>query len=190
MVLGALLHEPEKPGWFLPVSGRLYFRQSQLPTRPGEAGTTEPFRTKCELAVELLREQARMIPGRHLGVFDGGYALESVVRPLVLPDGGAARVDFLTRLRRDAQLFALPLPAERRPGGSGGPSRSGASGWPRPAGAATGSGVGEPGPRSSTAGSGRSAGRRSSACGMCWDGRCRSRRSSPRSRDIRSGSPW
>jgi len=121
VVLGALLHEPEKPGWFLPISGRLYFRQSQLPGRSGEPGGTEPFRTKCELAVELLREQARMIPGRHLGVFDGGYALESVVRPLVLPDGGPARIDVLTRLRRDAQLFALPLPAEQRPKGKRGP---------------------------------------------------------------------
>ena len=34
VVLGALLHEPEKPGWFLPISGRLYFRQSQLPAGP------------------------------------------------------------------------------------------------------------------------------------------------------------
>ena len=34
VVLGALLHEPEKPGWFLPISGRLYFRKSQLPVGP------------------------------------------------------------------------------------------------------------------------------------------------------------
>jgi DDE superfamily endonuclease len=120
VVLGALLHEPEKPGWFLPIAGRLYFRQSQLPGRPGEPGSTEPFRTKCELAVELLREQARIIPGQHLGVFDGGYALESVVRPLVAPEGGAPRVEFLTRLRHDARLYAPP-PAER-PAGRPGPS--------------------------------------------------------------------
>ncbi|MGZ3389268.1 MAG: hypothetical protein ACXVCF_06710, partial [Isosphaeraceae bacterium] len=55
VVLGALLHEPEKPAWFLPISGRLYFRQSQLPVRPD--GIVK-FQTKCELAVELLREQA------------------------------------------------------------------------------------------------------------------------------------
>jgi hypothetical protein len=119
VVLGALLHEPEKPGWFLPIAGRLYFRQSQLPSRPGEPGLTEPFRTKCELAVELLREQARIIPGKHLGVFDGGYALESVVRPLVAPEAGAPRIEFLTRLRRDARLYAIP-PAER-PTGKPGP---------------------------------------------------------------------
>ena len=117
VVLGALLHEPDKPGWFLPISGRLYFRQSQLPAGP--EGTLA-FRTKCELAVELLREQARIAPGhKHLGAFDGGYALESVVRPLVLPEGGAPRIDFLTRLRHDARLYALP-PTER-PAGRPGP---------------------------------------------------------------------
>jgi DDE superfamily endonuclease len=116
VVLGAVLHEPSKPGWFLPIAGRLYFRKSQLPAGP--EGIVA-FRTKCELAVELLREQARMRPGKHLGVFDGGYALESVVRPLVLPEGGVPRIDVLTRLRRDAQLFALP--SEQRAAGKRGP---------------------------------------------------------------------
>jgi hypothetical protein len=115
VVLGALLQEPEKPGWFLPVSGELYFRQSQLPAGP--EGTLA-FQTKCELAVELFREQARLCPGKHLAVFDGGYALESVVRPLALPEDGAPRIDFLTRLRRDARLYALP-PAESPPGKRG-----------------------------------------------------------------------
>ena len=59
--LGALLKNQGKPGWFLPVSGRLYFRQSQLPRLSPTSGRTEPFRTKCELAVELLREQARTL---------------------------------------------------------------------------------------------------------------------------------
>ena len=31
VVLGALLHNPDQPAWFLPISGRLYFRKSQLP---------------------------------------------------------------------------------------------------------------------------------------------------------------
>ena len=81
------------------------------------------FRTKCELTVELLREQVRIIPGKHLGVFDGGYALESVVRPLVRPEDGAPRIDFLTRLRCDARLYALPLPPEQRPKGKRGKPR-------------------------------------------------------------------
>ena len=83
---GRLAPRTQKPAWFLPISGRLYFRKSQLPVGPD--GIVE-FRTKCELAVELLREQARIVKGKHLAVFDGGYALESVVRPLVLPAGGA-----------------------------------------------------------------------------------------------------
>ena len=116
VVLGALLHEPRKPGWFLPIAGRLYFRASQLPAGPGGPLT---FRTKCELAVELFREQARIIGGKHLGLIDGGYALRNVVRPLVLPEGRGRRVDVLTRLRHDARLFAM-APADR-PAGRRGP---------------------------------------------------------------------
>ncbi len=118
VVCGALLHHPDQPAWFLPVSGRLYFRKSQLPARSGAAGPKEAFRTKCELAVELLREQARVIGGLHLGVFDGGYALKSVVRPLLAPEEGQPRVEFLTRLRHDARLHAPP-PKDRRPGQRG-----------------------------------------------------------------------
>ena len=97
VVLGALLHEHEKPGWFLPIAGWLYFRQSQLPALPGEPGGTAVFQTKCQLAVALLRQQARIIAGKHLGVFDGGYALGSVVRPLVLPEDGSPRIEFLVQ---------------------------------------------------------------------------------------------
>jgi hypothetical protein len=124
VVLGALLHNPDRPAWFLPVSGRLYFRKSQLPHRSGSAGPREVFRTKCELAVGLIRERARLVGGRHLAVFDGGFALASVVRPLVLPEAvgarkAAARIEFLTRLRHDARLYAPP-PTER-PRGKRGP---------------------------------------------------------------------
>jgi DDE superfamily endonuclease len=119
VVLGALLHQPAKPAWFLPISGQLYFRKSQLPERPGQPGRTEPFHTKCELAVDLFREQARLIKGLHLAVFDGGFALRSVVRPLILPEDGSPRIEFLTRLRHDARLYALP--PKERPKGKRGP---------------------------------------------------------------------
>jgi len=57
--------------------------------------------------------------GPHLGVFDGGFALRSVVRPLVLPARPQqARIEFVTRLRHDARLCALP-PEHRRPGQRG-----------------------------------------------------------------------
>src|SRR4051795_8734965 len=52
VVLGALLQNPDQPAWFLPISGRLYFRKSQLPRRSASAGPKEAFRTKCERAVE------------------------------------------------------------------------------------------------------------------------------------------
>jgi hypothetical protein len=85
-----------------------------LPRLSPTSGRTEPFRTKCELAVELIREQARTTGGRHLAAFDGGYALQTVVRPLVSPEEGSPRIEFLTRLRHDARLYA-PLPEGHRP---------------------------------------------------------------------------
>ena len=118
VVLGALLPEPEKPAWFLPISGRLYFRKSQLPVGP--EGILE-FRTKCELAVELLREQARIVDGQAPGRF------RRRLRPGERgPAAGPARrwrtrIEFLTRLRCDARLYALPLPPEQHPEGKPGP---------------------------------------------------------------------
>lgn len=113
VVLGGLVPCRDAPACFLPVGGRLYFRQSQLPA------TGELFRTKCDLLVDLLRHQARGDSGPHLGVFDGGFALRSVVRPLVLPDRpDQPRIDVVTRLRHDARLCALP-PQTRRPGQRG-----------------------------------------------------------------------
>jgi hypothetical protein len=109
VVLGGLLHNEGGPAWFLPLAARLYFRQSQLPA--GEA-----FRTKCALAVELARQQARGAGGRHLAAFDGGFALRSVARRLADPEPGQPRVDFVTRLRHDARLHARPEAEPRRPG--------------------------------------------------------------------------
>jgi Transposase DDE domain len=119
VVLGALLPQDGQPALFLPVAGRLYFRQTQLPAP--EQGPPIPFRTKCELLVELGREHAAACSGRALGVFDGGFALRSVVRPLVQPEEpDQPRVDILTRLRQDARLHALP--PKERPSGRPGPA--------------------------------------------------------------------
>src|SRR5512147_606217 len=114
VLLGAILRHDDQPAWFLPIAGQLYFRQSQLPPCSEFPGATVPFRTKCELAVALLRHQARIPGGRHLAAFDGGYALASVVRPLVLPEDGSPRIEFLTRLRHDARLHALLPEGHRR----------------------------------------------------------------------------
>jgi DDE superfamily endonuclease len=118
VALGALLEDPGKPARYLPITGRLYFRASQLPPRQGMSGPAVEFRTKCELAVELIRQQARLARGEHLAIFDGAFALRSVVRPLALPEPGGPRVEFLTRLRHDARLCAVP-PAERPAGKRG-----------------------------------------------------------------------
>src|SRR3954467_7977989 len=72
VVVGALLPQPDQPALFLPTAGRLYFRQTQMPA-PGE-GPPLPFRTKCELLVELAREHAAACSGKQLCVFDGGFA--------------------------------------------------------------------------------------------------------------------
>jgi hypothetical protein len=113
VVIGALVPRDEQPACFLPHTGRLYFRKSQLP-----AG--ERFRTKCELLVELLRREATAILGKHLGIFDGAFAVRSVVRRLVCPERAEPAIDFLTRLRADARLYAwVDADAEGRAGRRG-----------------------------------------------------------------------
>ncbi len=78
------LHLPrDQPTGFVPVAGQLYFRKSQLPYQHGDRGPREPFHTKCELLVATVRQETTGIPGPHLVVVDGGFALRSVVRPLV-----------------------------------------------------------------------------------------------------------
>jgi len=107
VILGALAPNGSAPAHFLPVASRLYFRKAQLPC--AQKGPPVAFRTKCQLLVEMAREHQRACPGKTLGVFDGGYALRSVVRPLVKPDGPSQpRIDVLTRLRHDARLYRLP----------------------------------------------------------------------------------
>jgi hypothetical protein len=117
VVTGALLPGRGQPAHFLPTAARLYFRKTQLP--PAEKGPPISFRTKCELLVELAREHQKACSTKTLGVFDGGYALGNVVRPLVKPrEPGQPRIDILTRLRQDARLYRLP-PTERQKGQRG-----------------------------------------------------------------------
>ena len=107
VVIGGLVPVSDQPATFLPVAGRLYFRKSQLPA-------DEKFQTKCAQLVAMVREQAEAQEGPHLAVFDGGFALASVVRPLTHPEADQPRIEFVTRLRSDARLCRLP-PSERRP---------------------------------------------------------------------------
>jgi hypothetical protein len=118
--LGALLHHPDQPAGYLPISGRLYFRQSQLPG-PGSNG--EPpvtFRTKNELMVELAQEVARVVPGPHVLVVDGAYAVRRVLEALLeAAKHGQPRVDVVSRLRVNARRYRLP--SAERPQGKRGP---------------------------------------------------------------------
>jgi hypothetical protein len=125
VVLGALLHNPEQPAHFMPVAGRLYFRQSQLPD--ARLGPPIPFRSKNELLVEMLRQRAATLPGPHLAIFDGAFAVQNVVRPLFRPPAGQPWLHFLTRLRHDARLYDLPRPKQ-----AGEPGRPAVWGKPLP----------------------------------------------------------
>jgi hypothetical protein len=96
VVMGELT--PSHPWTYLPHAARLYWRPSQLP--PGET-----FRTKTALAVELLRQADRESAVPILGVFDGAYAVETVIEPWVTPRPGRRRIEIVTRLRADARLY-------------------------------------------------------------------------------------
>jgi hypothetical protein len=92
----------EQPWTYLPTASRLYLRDKQLP-----AG--EVFRTKNELAVEMLGQLDKASEAPVLGIFDGGYAQATVVRPCLGTGGKAAaagrRIEILTRPRSDARLY-------------------------------------------------------------------------------------
>lgn len=129
LICGALKAGCE--GAFLPVGGRLYIREGQLP-----AGET--FRSKPQLAVELLRSSAQGSEGPHLAVFDGGYAVFTVVEALINPPLGQPRIEFLTRLRFDARLYEPPAPPKEsqrgrpRKWGRRLPAPNDAERWPGP----------------------------------------------------------
>jgi DDE superfamily endonuclease len=102
---------PGRPWTYLPHAARLYCRQSQLPMG-------ETFQTKTALAVALLQQADHESAAPILGVFDGAYAVDTVVGPCVNPRPGQRRIDIITRLRADARLYhpASPQPqAKGRP---------------------------------------------------------------------------
>jgi hypothetical protein len=105
------------PSWgpiALPLRALLYVRKKDLPKIPARHGSW-PFRTKLELAAELVRWAAQVarFTGRPVEVVtDGAYAK----KPLLLACA-QADVTLISRLRKDAGLRHLPLP--RRPGQRG-----------------------------------------------------------------------
>jgi hypothetical protein len=105
VVMGDL--RPGRPWTVLPHSSRLYLRESQLP--PGEV-----FRTKTNCALEMLRQTDAVSEAPILGVFDGAYAMETVVRPCIQPSPGKRRIEIVTRLRKDARLYRPVGPEDRQ----------------------------------------------------------------------------
>jgi DDE superfamily endonuclease len=113
VVMGDLV--PGRPWSYLPHAARLYCRRTQLPRG-------ETFRTKTALAVEWFRQAERESPAPLLAVFDGAYAVETVVRPCLEPEGDQRRIEIVTRLRLDARLYQ---PVRARPPAKGRPPKWG-----------------------------------------------------------------
>lgn len=91
----------------LPVLSLLYVRREDVAKLRARYGQWK-FRTKHELALELVREVISMV--RALGsqagwtiIMDGAYAASKLLRALL-----KLNVQVISRLRRDAQLFDLP----------------------------------------------------------------------------------
>jgi SRSO17 transposase len=106
VVVGVIVELAFAPGfaYCLPILFRVYVNK--------KAAKEMRYRTRPELAVEMLTLLARAFPERRFHVVaDSGYAGESVVARL--PE----RFDFTGRIHFDAQLFGQPAP--RRPGRPG-----------------------------------------------------------------------
>jgi len=103
-----------------PIDAELYLRQKEI--NKLKAKYNRSFKTKMVIAVEIVK---RLVPkfkgfGKKIEIIvDGAYANESVLLPL----DKIANVVTITRLRRDAALFEIPLqPAVR---GRGRPKKYG-----------------------------------------------------------------
>ena len=113
VVLGLLVAHPAWGVVALPLLARLYVRKKNLPGIPPT--DRPPFRTKLELAVELMR-WAKMwfgMLGKQLWVVtDGAYAMAPFLKPM-----RALAVTVVSRLRKDAALWTVPGPKPKsRPG--------------------------------------------------------------------------
>ena len=135
VVLGALLHERReaRPG-FCPISARLYFRKSQLPVGPD--GILEPSRPNANWPSSCSASKPASSRASTWPFSTGATPSESVVRPLVLPAGGAA--DRVPRPACGATLGCAPCPCPRSnaQGEAGQTAQVGSHGWRRPARAA------------------------------------------------------
>jgi hypothetical protein len=115
VVLGLLVHHKVWGTIALPLLARLYVRKVDL---PGIDPKHRPeFRTKLQLAVELLRwaKLGLGLLGKPLWVVaDGAYAKKDVLKP-----AKALGMTVVSRLRKDAALWRVPGP---KPPGRRGPA--------------------------------------------------------------------
>lgn len=114
VVLGLLVTHPSWGVIALPLLARLYVRKKDLPRI--DAKHRPEFRTKLELAVELLKWAKTwlgLLKKPLWAVVDGAYAK----RPF-LKEAKALGVTVVSRLRKDAALWSVPGP---KPPGRRGP---------------------------------------------------------------------
>jgi hypothetical protein len=112
VVLGLLVGHPLWGVIALPLLARLYVRQKSLGSI--DPRHRPPFRTKLELAVELMRWAVTWLGflGKQLWVVaDGAYAKAPFLKPM--PGLG---VTVVSRLRKDAALWDVPRPHRGRRG--------------------------------------------------------------------------
>ena len=115
MVLGLLVTHEAWGTTALPLLARLYVRRTDLPGI--DPKHRPPFRTKLELAVELLRWAQTWLGllGKPLWVVaDGAYAKKDVLTP-----AKSLGMTVVSRLRKDAALWSVPGP---KPPGRRGPA--------------------------------------------------------------------
>lgn len=105
-VIGCVTMRPKRwPYWVLglPVWFGLY-------RKPGACDKTHPFRTRQRIAADMIRQTRQALPDWTIRVAaDGQYATTQVVEAT-----GPCGTNLVSRLRRDAALYALP-PQRRRP---------------------------------------------------------------------------
>ena len=117
VVLGLLAVHPLWGVVALPLLARLYVRRKNLSGI--DPSHRPPFRTKLELAVDLMRWAVSWL--QHLGkpvwvVADGAYAKAPFLKPM-----RALAVTVVSRLRKDSALWSVPGP---RPQHRRGPKRT------------------------------------------------------------------
>ena len=114
-VIGAVTLRPKRwPNWVigLPVWFTLYRKRPDCNRR-------HPFRTRQQIAAEMIRQTRRALPDWPLRVAtDGQYATKEVVGAVA-----GVRSNLVSRIRSDAAIYALP--PKRKPGQRGASRKKG-----------------------------------------------------------------